>query len=110
MRMAPKPFPSTRPAGTEIDVVITDMVMPIMDGPATIIALRSINPEVKIVSSSGMASEGGVAKARNAGDQTFHSQTLHSRNHAQYAARSSQLEALSLERHRAATDGMTLKP
>ena len=34
----------------EIDLVITDMVMPIMDGPATIIALKAINPNVKIIS------------------------------------------------------------
>jgi CheY-like chemotaxis protein len=37
----------------EIAVVLTDMDMPIMDGPATIIALRSVNPEVKIITSSG---------------------------------------------------------
>jgi PAS domain S-box-containing protein len=51
----------------EIGAVITDMVMPIMDGPAAIVALKIINPDVKIVSSSGMASEGGLAKARDAG-------------------------------------------
>jgi len=55
----------------EIDVVITDMVMPNMDGLATITALRSINPEIKIVGSSGMTSEGGVAKAMNAGIKHF---------------------------------------
>jgi CheY-like chemotaxis protein len=55
------------PRRTEISAVITDMVMPIMDGPATIIALKNINPEVKIISSSGMASQGGLAKAKDAG-------------------------------------------
>jgi two-component system cell cycle sensor histidine kinase/response regulator CckA len=31
----------------EIDVVITDMMMPVMDGPATTHALKRINPAVK---------------------------------------------------------------
>jgi PAS domain S-box-containing protein len=55
----------------EIDVVITDMVMPIMDGPTTIVALKAINANVKIISSSGAASAGGMAKARDAGVQYF---------------------------------------
>ncbi len=59
------------PRQQEISVVITDMIMPIMDGPATIVALKTINPDVKIVSSSGMASDGGMAKARDAGVQHF---------------------------------------
>ncbi len=59
------------PRQQEIDAVITDMVMPIMDGPATIIALKAINAAVKIVTSSGMASDGGMAKARNAGVRHF---------------------------------------
>ena len=59
------------PRRKEIDVVITDIVMPIMDGPAMIVALKTINPDVKIVSSSGLASEGGMAKARNAGVRYF---------------------------------------
>ncbi|MFZ0825832.1 MAG: PAS domain S-box protein [Verrucomicrobiia bacterium] len=59
------------PRQREIAAVITDMVMPIMDGPATIIALKAMNADVKIVSSSGMASEGGMAKARDAGVRYF---------------------------------------
>ena len=59
------------PRQKEISAVITDMVMPIMDGPATIVALKTINPDVKIVSSSGMASDGGMAKARDAGVRYF---------------------------------------
>jgi ActR/RegA family two-component response regulator len=42
-----------------------------MDGPATIIALKAINSEVRIVSSTGLASDGGMAMARNAGIQHF---------------------------------------
>ena len=69
--MARKRFPFTRPGSRKLDAVITDMVMPIMDGPATIVALKTINPDVKIVSSSGMASDGGMAKARDAGVRHF---------------------------------------
>jgi CheY-like chemotaxis protein len=54
-----------------IDVVLTDMAMPIMDGPATAVALRSINPNVKIIGSSGLAANGLVAKAAGAGVQSF---------------------------------------
>ena len=55
----------------EIDVVITDIVMPIMDGTTTIAVLKNINPDVRIVTSSGLASEGGIAKARNSGAKFF---------------------------------------
>ncbi len=46
----------------EIAAVLTDMMMPIMDGAAVIHALMKINPAVKIVSASGLAANGGVAK------------------------------------------------
>ena len=59
------------PRQNEIDVVITDMAMPIMDGPATIVALKAINSAVRIVSSSGLTSDGGTAMAKNAGIQHF---------------------------------------
>jgi PAS domain S-box-containing protein len=55
----------------EIAVVITDIVMPIMDGTTTIAVLKKINPDVRIVTSSGLASEGGMARARNAGARCF---------------------------------------
>ncbi|MDI6804419.1 MAG: GAF domain-containing protein [Bacteroidota bacterium] len=38
----------------DIALVITDMMMPIMDGPETIRKLRKINPAVKIIASSGL--------------------------------------------------------
>ena len=59
------------PRQNEIDVVITDMAMPIMDGLATIVALKAINSAVRIVSSSGLATDGGTAMAKNAGIQHF---------------------------------------
>lgn len=54
-----------------IDVVLTDMTMPVMDGPATIIALKSINPTIRIVGSSGLTANGNVAKAAGAGVEYF---------------------------------------
>lgn len=47
----------------EIHVVVTDMSMPIMDGPTAIRLLRAIDPKVRIVASSGLESVGGAAKA-----------------------------------------------
>jgi len=46
----------------EIAVVLTDMMMPVMDGPAAIVALRAINPSVKVIGSSGLGSNDGPAK------------------------------------------------
>jgi PAS domain S-box-containing protein len=55
----------------EIAVVITDMMMPIMDGPATIKALRRLRPDLPIIGASGIAATGNVAKALNAGVKEF---------------------------------------
>jgi PAS domain S-box-containing protein len=38
---------------SDIAAVLTDMTMPIMDGPATIRALREVDPHAKIIASSG---------------------------------------------------------
>jgi len=38
----------------EIDLVLTDMLMPEMDGPSVIKALRSIDPTSKIIGMSGL--------------------------------------------------------
>jgi PAS domain S-box-containing protein len=54
-----------------IAVVVTDMVMPIMDGPATITALMRINPRVLIVAASGLNSNGRTSKAADAGVTHF---------------------------------------
>lgn len=40
----------------EIDVVITDMSMPVMGGIATIHALQHMNPKVRILAASGLSS------------------------------------------------------
>ena len=55
----------------EIAAVITDMAMPIMDGPALILALRGSNPDVRIIGSSGLASDAGVAVADLGGAVSF---------------------------------------
>ncbi len=46
-----------------IALVLTDMMMPVMDGPATIQALRQINPAVRLIGASGISQNGKVAKA-----------------------------------------------
>ncbi len=45
----------------QIAVVITDMMMPVMDGPTTIRALQSLDPGVRIIASSGMHGRGDDA-------------------------------------------------
>jgi CheY-like chemotaxis protein len=51
----------------EVALVITDMMMPGMDGPATMAALRAINPQVRLIAASGLADESRVARAQEAG-------------------------------------------
>ena len=57
--------------GDEIALVLTDMMMPIMDGVATIRALRSINPSVRLIAASGLAANGNVARAAASGVADF---------------------------------------
>lgn len=45
----------------DIAVVLTDMMMPLMDGAATIQALVRLNPEVRIISASGLATDAQAA-------------------------------------------------
>jgi len=55
----------------QIALVLTDMMMPIMDGAATIQVLQRINPAVKIIVASGIDSGENVAKAASAGVHDF---------------------------------------
>lgn len=55
----------------EISVVLTDMMMPSMDGQTTIRTLHKINPQVKIIAMSGFASNGTVAQASGTGVKAF---------------------------------------
>ncbi|MBC8039226.1 MAG: PAS domain S-box protein, partial [Opitutaceae bacterium] len=54
-----------------IALVITDMMMPVMDGAATIHALTKINPDIRIIAASGITANGGVAKAASLGVKHF---------------------------------------
>ncbi len=51
----------------EIAVVLTDIMMPAMDGIAAIQVLRKINSAVKIIAVSGLADDDMITKAINAG-------------------------------------------
>jgi PAS domain S-box-containing protein len=55
----------------EVAVVLTDMMMPVMDGPALIAALRRINPGVRVIAASGLNANGNVARATLAGVKHF---------------------------------------
>jgi two-component system, cell cycle sensor histidine kinase and response regulator CckA len=55
----------------EVNAVLTDMVMPFMDGAATIRALRKINAKVPIIAASGMMSHRQEAEATGANVQAF---------------------------------------
>ena len=58
-------------ARAEIAVVLTDMMMPVMDGPALISALRHIDPRVRILAASGLNAGEDVAKASSLGVKHF---------------------------------------
>jgi two-component system, cell cycle sensor histidine kinase and response regulator CckA len=55
----------------EISIVLTDMVMPSMDGITTIRTLRKINPDVKIIAVSGLSSPDKVNTAYDMGIKAF---------------------------------------
>jgi two-component system cell cycle sensor histidine kinase/response regulator CckA len=55
----------------DIKLVLTDIMMPLMDGIALIRALRKIDPTIKIVASSGLAENGKAAEAANEGVRAF---------------------------------------
>ena len=55
----------------QIAVVLTDMMMPIMDGAATIQVLMRLNPSVRIIAVSGIDSGENLAKATKAGVHEF---------------------------------------
>jgi CheY-like chemotaxis protein len=55
----------------EIAIVLTDMMMPVMDGAATIHVLKRINPAVKIIASSGIHANGDLAKASGVDSKHF---------------------------------------
>lgn len=56
---------------SEIGLVLTDMMMPVMDGMATIRALMVMNPELKIIAASGFSPKGSEAEAVKMGVRAF---------------------------------------
>ncbi len=54
-----------------VDLVLSDMAMPVMDGPALIIALRNIDPNVLVVGASGLGSNSQFVHAIGAGLRYF---------------------------------------
>jgi hypothetical protein len=55
----------------EIKAVVLDVVMPIMDGPACIRALKKIDPGVKIILVSGLKDNSNLVKVENADIAAF---------------------------------------
>ena len=55
----------------EVAVVLTDMMMPFMDGPATIRALQKMNRAVKIIAASGLAAGHKAGEASLEGVEMF---------------------------------------
>lgn len=58
-----------------IDLVLTDIMMPVMDGTALVQVLKGINPQVKIIASSGLGRDLGgnlrAAELEGLGVKTF---------------------------------------
>ena len=46
----------------EIDLVLTDFMMPFLDGPATIRALQNIDPDMRIITASGLQENEAVSQ------------------------------------------------
>jgi len=55
----------------QIAAVLTDMAMPIMDGPATIRALMKINPVIKVIAASGFKTSQSEAHLADLGIRHF---------------------------------------
>jgi PAS domain S-box-containing protein len=60
-----------RREGNEIDLVLTDMVMPNLDGPDTIRELMKINPQVRVVATSGVKTTDKLVEATGVGAKSF---------------------------------------
>ncbi|WP_395740531.1 PAS domain S-box protein [Prosthecobacter sp.] len=55
----------------DVAAVVTDMMMPVMGGQATIQVLQRLNPDVKIIAASGLANDGSSARATAMGVKHF---------------------------------------
>jgi PAS domain S-box-containing protein len=57
--------------GEKVAVILMDMMMPVMDGPATVHTLSRRNQNLKIIAASGLSSEAHMAKAPNDAVKAF---------------------------------------
>ncbi|MBF2003892.1 MAG: PAS domain S-box protein [Chlorogloeopsis fritschii C42_A2020_084] len=55
----------------EISIVLLDMMMPAMDGAIAIRTLEKINPDVKIIATSGLLSQQTIAESQGTGVKAF---------------------------------------
>jgi len=55
----------------EIAVVLTDMMMPVMDGPATILVILRLNPVARIIAASGLDAGDRLSRVVSAGIRHF---------------------------------------
>ncbi|CAG0984391.1 two-component system, cell cycle sensor histidine kinase and response regulator CckA [Methanosarcinales archaeon] len=55
----------------KVKVVLMDMMMPVMDGYASIRAIRKINPEVKVIAVSGLAEKDKLAEIASSHTKAF---------------------------------------
>jgi PAS domain S-box-containing protein len=55
----------------KVSVVITDMIMPYMDGPMTIRALQKLDPKVKIIAASGLTTNDKIAEDASTNVKAF---------------------------------------
>ncbi len=58
------------PMMNDIDLVVTDMAMPIMDGAMTIRALRKMKPEIRIIASTGYGEDTALEQGTETGANT----------------------------------------
>ena len=54
-----------------IDLVVTDMMMPVMDGAALIHVLFQLNPQVRVIAVSGLGASAQLARTAGAGVKRF---------------------------------------
>lgn len=54
-----------------IDLVLTDMMMPVMDGPETIRMLLEMDPQLRIIAASGLDADGRPGRDSHAGVRHF---------------------------------------
>jgi PAS domain S-box-containing protein len=57
--------------GQQIDLILTDMTMPVMDGAATAAYFLRTHPTIPIIAASGLNANGGVARAAHSGVRNF---------------------------------------